>query len=115
MNDKFILLGKEKAFLVYFEQYIVPSFPKNEKQLRTKIIDEYYEMIKNTTKVSVNKGNIRQKYINDIKSNIMMIDFYLEVIFTKKLIIKKRFLSCVKMLGEIRNIIYSLDYKDEKN
>ena len=30
MNDRFILINKEKALLIYLEQYILVSMPKNE-------------------------------------------------------------------------------------
>ena len=77
MSDKFILMGKEKELLVYLEQYVLNSLPKNEKVLRDNLTLEMYETIKNTAKVSMNKGNVRQKYLNDVKVNIVMIDFYM--------------------------------------
>ena len=113
MNDKFILLNKEKALLIYFEQYVLPAFPKNETSIKIKLSDEIYKLIENTIRVNVNKGNIRNKYINETKVNVMMIDFYFSTIYTKKIIIKKRFLSCLRALTEIRNIIYSLENQNE--
>ena len=113
MNDKFILLNKEKAFLIYYEQYVLPALPKNETTIKIKLTDEIYKLIENTIRVNVNKGNIRNKYINETKVNVMMIDFYLGTIYAKKIIIKKRFLSCVRSLTEIRNILYSLENQNE--
>ena len=113
MNDKFILLNKEKALLIYYEQYVLPTFPKNETSIKIKLSDEIYKLIENTIRVNVNKGNIRNKYINETKVNVMMIDFYLSTVYAKQIIIKKRFLSCIRTLTEIRNIIYSLDNQNE--
>lgn len=113
MNDKFILLNKEKAFLIYYEQYVLLTFPKNETSIKIKLSDEIYKLIENTIRVNVNKGNIRNKYINETKVNVMMIDFYLSTVYAKQIIIKKRFLSCIRALTEIRNIIYSLDNQNE--
>lgn len=59
MSDKFILMRKEKELLVYLEQYVLNSLPKNEKVLRDNLTLEMYETIKNTAKVSMNKGNVR--------------------------------------------------------
>ena len=115
MNDKFIVLGKEKSFLAYLDKYVFSSYPKNETSLKIKLNDEIYKLIENTMRVNLNKGNIRSKYIKEVKLNIMMIDFLLDVTFEKEIIIKKRFLSCLRMLTEIKNIIYSLDYTDEIN
>lgn len=109
MNDKFILMGKEKELLIYLEQYVFHSLPKNEKVLRDNITNEIYEMIKNTARVSINKGNIRNKYINDIKVNIIMLDMYLGILNSKKYIINKRFLSSIRKLEEIRRILSGLE------
>ena len=109
MNEKFILMGKEKELLIYLEQYVFHSLPKNEKVLRDNITIEMYEMMKNTARISVNKGNVRLKYINDIKVNIIMIDFYIGVLNSKEYIINKRFLSSVKKLEEIRRIVGGLE------
>ena len=111
MSDKFILMGKEKELLVYLEQYVLNSLPKNEKVLRDNLTLEMYETIKNTAKVSMNKGNVRQKYLNDVKVNIVMIDFYIGVAYSKNLVIKKRFLSCIKKIEEISGKSY---YGNEK-
>lgn len=113
MNDKFILLNKEKALLVYYEHYVIPALPKTETTIKIKLSDELYKLIENTIRINVNKGNIRNKYINEVKVNIMLIDFYLSTIYTKKIIIKKRFLSCIRLLTEIKNIVYSLEQQNE--
>ena len=109
MSDKFILLGKEKELLIYLEQYVLNTFPKNEKVLRDNLTLEIYEAIKNTARISINKGNVRQKYLNDIKVNIVMIDFYIGVVYSKNLVIKKRFLSCIRKIDEIRKILNGVE------
>ena len=68
-----------------------------------------YEVIKNTAKVSINKGNVKKKYLNEVKVNIMMIDFYIGILYSKNLVIKKRFLSCLKKLEEIRKILSGVE------
>lgn len=98
---------------MYIEQYIIHNIPKTEKVLRDNLSYEIYDIIKNTARVSVNKGNIKNKYINDIKVNIIMLDLYFEIIFTKKYIIKKRFLSCIKKLDEIRRIVIGIEKNNE--
>lgn len=107
MSDKFILMGKEKELLMYLEQYILNSLPKNEKVLRDNLTLEVYELIKNTAKITINKGNIRQKSLNDTKVNIIMIDFYIDVMFSKNLIIKKIFILYKKNRRNTKNTIWS--------
>ena len=109
MNDKFILMNKEKELLIYLEQYVFHAMPKNEKILRDNINSEMYEIIKNTARISVNKGNIKAKYINDIKVNIILLDFYIGILNSKNYIINKRFLSSIKKLDEIRKILSGFD------
>ena len=113
MNDKFILMNKEKALLLYMEKYIFPALPKNETSIKIKLNDEVYKMIENTIRANVNKGNIRNKYINEIKVNIMMIDFLIGNIYSKELIIKKRYLSTLRIITDIKNITYSLGNNNE--
>lgn len=109
MSNKFILMNKEKELLIYLEQYILNTLPKNDKVLRDNLTNEIYDIIKNTARVSINRGNIRLKYINDIKVNIIMIDFYIGILYSKNLIIKKRFLSCIKKIEEIRRILSGVE------
>lgn len=109
MSDKFILMGKEKELLIYLEQFVFHSLPKNEKVLRDNITNEIYEMIKNTARVSINKGNVRNKYINDIKVNVIMLDLYFGILYDKKYIIKKKFLSSIRKLNEIRRILSGVE------
>ena len=50
--------------------------------------------INKETAYALNYFNLKEpKYLNDVKVNIVMIDFYIGVAYSKNLVIKKRFLS----------------------
>lgn len=115
MNDKFIILNKEKYLLNYLDTYVISTIPKNYIALKIKLNDEIYKLIENTIRFNINKGNIRNKYLNEAKVNVYLIDFYLSNIFEKELIIKKRFLSSIRILNEIKNILSSLEKYYETN
>ncbi len=114
MNNKFILINKEQQLLIYLEKYILTNIPKNEITIKIKLNDEIYKLIENTIRFNINIGNIKNKYINETKVNIMLIDFYLNIIYSKELCIKKRYLNSIKILTEIKNIIYSISNNENK-
>ena len=62
MNNKFILINKEKQLLVYLEKYILSNIPKNEITIKIKLNDEIYKLIeKEINKIDLtlnNKSNI---------------------------------------------------------
>lgn len=113
MNNDFILLNKEKELLTYNEKYVFSSFPKNEVSLKIKINDTLYMLIENTIRANVNRGNIRNKYWNETKVNIIMLDFFYKVVYEKELVLKRRFLSIIRLLNEIKSIVYTLSGDNE--
>ena len=112
--ERFKLLKKEKELYLYIEQYVYNQFPKSEKILRDSVMKELYSMIKNTSYISVNRGNIRNKYIKEVKSNVIMLDFYFSCLLDKEIVVKKRFLKCVDRLLEISKILNSLENNNEE-
>ncbi len=104
MNN-LVILDKEKYLLKYIEQFIFSSFPKTDLGLKFKIESNMYDMIENTIRSNINVGNIKNKYQKEILINIALLDFYFGVIFEKKIIIKKRFLTCIRMLSEIERMV----------
>ncbi len=105
MQD-FKLLDKIKWLNEYINTYVFSCFSKNNLGLKIRIEEHLYMMIENTMKANINKGNIRNKYQKELLVNISMLDYYIGVLYSKKLIRKKRFLSCINALDSIRKMCY---------
>lgn len=54
------------------------AIPSVHRDIRIKLLDESYSLIKTLLYATYNKGNIRSKYINDLIVNISMLDFILD-------------------------------------
>lgn len=104
MNN-FVILDKEKYLLKYIEQYIFSSFPKSDLGIKIKLETNIYDMIENTVRANINVGNIRNKYQKEVLVNISLLDFYLGLIYDKQIIIKKRFLTSLRLLSEIERMV----------
>lgn len=114
MNE-FILMNKIKELNIYTEQYIFASFPKKDLALKIRLEQNLYLLVELTIKANVNKGNIRNKYQTDLISTIYLIDYYIGIIYEKGLIKKKRFLSFLSILTEIKRIAIKWKENEEKN
>lgn len=104
MNN-LVILDKEKYLMKYIEQYIFASFPKADLGLKIKIESNMYDLIENTIRANINIGNIRNKYQKEVLVNISLLDFYFGVIYDKQIIIKKRFLTVLRILAEIERMV----------
>lgn len=105
MMEDFLVYCKSKDLIKYVDLYVFSSFPKYKLSLKIKFEEEMYGLLQNITRANFNKGNIRQKYIIDCLVNISLMDTYISYIYEHKIIIKKRFLSIVNKLDELRKLI----------
>ena len=100
------LYKKLFSFKTYSERHILNNIAKVNNQLRIHYIDELYELYKNFYRALYNKGNIRNKAINDMLVNISMLDMNFDSIYEFKYIDDKRYKSVVSLLLDIKNITY---------
>ena len=61
----------------------------------------------NIIRANINTGSIRNKYQKEVLVNIAMIDLYLDLILDINVINKKKFISSIRMLNEIRKMTNS--------
>ncbi len=104
MNGEFILLNKIKWLYLYNEKYIISSFPKSELAIKIRLETYIHSMVENVIKANINKGNIRKKYQTDLLADIYLTDYFIGIIYLKKIITKKRFEAFVSCLNEIKKI-----------
>lgn len=113
MNE-FLLLNKIKALNMYTEQYIFSSFPKKDLALKIRLEENLYSLVEFTIKANVNKGNIRSKYQTELLSCIYLLDYYIGIVYDKKIIIKKRFEAFLSLLLEVKKITIKWKQNEEK-
>lgn len=105
MNE-FILLNKVKWLINYSDKYILSNFPKVHISLKIKLQDNLYDLLENTIRANVNKGNIRNKYQKEILVNLSILDYYIGLMIERTIIKKNRFNSFINALLDIRKITY---------
>lgn len=103
MND-FKLLNKSKLLLKYMESNILVNIPKVYSSYRRGIEDNVIGLNYNIIKANINTGNIRNKYQKEVLVNISMIDLYLDILLELNIINKKKFMTIIRMLNEIRKM-----------
>ena len=113
MNN-FLLLEKSKWLIRYSNIYIFPNFPKIHLALKIKLEENLYSLIDNIIRANINKGNIRNKHQKEILVIISLLDFYIGEIYNKKIIKKKRFVSFISCLNEIRKMTYGWIESEKK-
>ena len=102
--QEFLLLNKIKSLNIYVERYIFSSFPKKDIGLKIKLEENLYSLVELTIKANVNKGNIRSKYQTELISTIYLLDYYIGIIYEKKIIVKKRLEGFISFLLEIKKM-----------
>ena len=112
---EFILLNKIKQLNMYTEQYIFSSFPKKDLALKIRLEENLYYLVEYTIKANINKGNVRGKYQTDLITSIYLLDYYIGIIYEKKIIIKKRFEAFLTLLLEIKKIALAWKENEEKS
>ncbi len=113
MNE-LIVFSKCKSFINYVELYVNSSFPKYKLSLKIKFDNEMYGLLENIVRANYNRGNIRRKYLVDCLVNISLMDTYISFMYDSQIVIKKRFLSLVNKLDEIRRLIIGWRNEEEK-
>lgn len=113
MND-FKLLNKSKFFLKYIESYILINIPKVHSSYRKGLEDNAISLNYNIIKANINNGSIRSKYLKEVLVNISMIDLYLDLLLDINIISRKKFMTVIKLLNEIRKMTKAL-IDHEKN
>ena len=102
--EDFKLLNKSKMLLKYLEEYVLVNIPKVHSSYRVGLENNIIDLNSNIIRANINIGSIRNKYQKEVLVNISMIDLYLDLILDINVINKKRFMSSIRMLNEIRKM-----------
>ena len=60
------------------------------------------------------KGNVRMKYITELRVNLSLLDYLLEQLNNIPSVKKKKIISSINKLSNIKNIIYGWMLNEEK-
>ena len=105
-NKEFGLYAKVSDCNNYIRKYIVVNIPNIHRDIRIHLLDECFYLYKNMLYATYNKGNIRMKYLIELKVNISMIDILMSDIKELKYIGNKYINTSVSKLNDIKNIVY---------
>ena len=113
-NQGFTLYNKIRDFNSYVRVNIVNSIPSVYRDIRIHLLDECYNSVSLLFGAVYNKGNIRLKYLNDLRIKISLIDLLISDIRDYKIIKDKTLNVAISKLATIKNIVYGWVINEEK-
>lgn len=114
-NNDYSLYSRINSYDEYVRKYIVNLIPKVYCDIRIHLLDELYNLEKNMFYATYNKGNIRLKYLNELRVNISLMDMLLNNIRKIDKVNRNKVNKAISMLGYIKNIIYGWKYNEESS
>lgn len=106
-DNTFKLIDKVKDYDLYLRKYVLINIPKVHNDIRIHILDELYYLIKNIRLCTFNKGNILNKYLIESLVNISVLDYLFDNLIELNIGDKKKIITSLSKLANIKNIIYS--------
>lgn len=113
-NKETGIYGKIVDFDNYVRKYILSNVPNIYKNDKIHLSDEIYYLIKNMFYATYNKGNIRMKYLVELKVNISLIDMLLGNINSYNCVGNKYINTAISKLNDVKNIVYGWIINEEK-
>ena len=113
-NLDFTIYNKIRDFNKYVRINIANSIPNVYRDIRIHLLDECYSLASLLFGAIYNKGNIRMKYLVDIKIKLSLIDLLFSDIEDFKIIKTKKLIVAISKLATIKNIIYGWIINEEK-
>ena len=102
--EDFKILNKSKLLFRYIEENICNNIPKIYSNYRNGLMDNVVNLNYYIIKANINDGNIRNKYQKEVLVCIGMIDLYLGILLDINVISKKKYMTVIRMLNEIRRM-----------
>lgn len=114
VKTDFKIYNKILDFNNYTRTNILFSIPKVHSDIRIHLSDECFNLAKQLFFAVYNKGNIRMKYLVEMEVTISTIDMLLTNVKEMKCIKYETYISAVKKLEEVKNMIYAWVINEEK-
>jgi len=110
----FTIYNKVCDFNDYVRINIANSIPSIYRDIRIHLLDECYILVSLLFSAIYNKGNIRMKYLVDLKIKLSLINMLIDNINNYKIIKGKTINAAISKLAIIKNIIYGWIINEEK-
>ena len=110
----FTIYNKIRDFNSYVRINIANSIPSVYRDIRIHLLDECYSLASLLFGAVYNKGNIRLKYLNDMRIKLSLIDLLISDIRDYKIIKDKTLNVAISKLATIKNIVYGWILNEEK-
>ena len=113
-SQDFTLYNKIRDFNNYVRINVANSIPNVYRDIRIHLLDECYSLASLLFGAVYNKGNIRMKYLNDMRVKLSLIDLLISEIRDFKIIKDKTLNVAITKLATIKNIVYGWIINEEK-
>lgn len=113
-KKQFSLYSKVLDFNQYIRSYIIHTIPSIHRDIKIHLQDECYTLAKNIFYATYNKGNIRMKYLVELRVNLSLIDMLLTEIDNLGCLKKRHLNVSISKLSDIKNIIYGWIINEEE-
>ena len=113
-SQDFVLYNKIRDFNNYIRINIANNIPSVYRDMRIHLLDECYNLSSLLFGAVYNKGNIRLKYLNEIRIKLSLIDLLISDIRYLKVIKGKSLNVSISKLATIKNIVYGWVINEEK-
>ena len=114
-KQDFTIYNKIRDFNSYVRINIANSIPSVYRDIRIHLLDECYSLASFLFGATYNKGNIRLKYLNDMRIKLSLIDLLFSEIRDYKLVKDKTLNTAISKLATIKNIVYGWIINEEKD
>lgn len=99
--EKFEIINKIKKLIIYLDSNL-ENFPKKDLELKKKLNDEIYDLLKKCYIANETNDKERKKDLQiEIISSIKYIDFLINLCYEKKIINSKKYLQIGEKLDTI--------------
>ena len=114
VKNEFRLYNKIIKYDEYIREYVANNIPSVHRDVRIHLLDESYNLIKYQFEAQFNKGNIRNKYINEMIVTISILDYLSNLLIKINKENKKHIITSIHYLTEIKNMTYAWRKNPEK-
>ena len=114
-NQDFNIYSKMRDFNNYIRCNIANNIPSVHRDMRIHLLDECYSMFSLLFGAVYNKGNVRMKYLNDLRIKLSLIDLLVNDIHDLKVVKNRSVNVTISKLAVLKNIVYGWIINEEKN
>ena len=103
------------ALDILIREYIAISIPSIHRDIRIRLLDESYNLVKNFYETQYVKGNIRLKYITEILVSTSLLKYLLSIISDKLKVNREQLSNSEKILNDIKKLTIAWKRREEKS